>query len=303
VVRPGGRPPSPVLESPLFVAEGEIEREWRSGEARFEEDLKEFAESQGYQVSLEHTVSGSLISLFSLYRVVQSREFGGFHKVEATQRWQEVAEGLEFDLLDGPDAANQLKLLFEEELLDFTIARALLQKAARAASCTYLILSSVLSKSNKKPAKGKGKEAAETIETADAMFSSKSLRIKPDPEPKSQLEIPSTPENLMGDSMEVEADELREDSSTQSQTDSQRNVNDLREFIERYISMGYSEEVVSRAFCATTLKTGDVGVVIEALQSGHPLPDNIQGVRNLFWLGSHVLGLRSDDCQRIVILR
>ena len=80
------------------------------------------------------------------------------------------------------------------------------------------------------------------------------------------------------ESVAAVAGSLREDSSTQSQTDSQREAAEIQELVDRYISLGYPEEVVQEAMLATTLETGDVAMVMEAIMQGHGIPENIEGV-------------------------
>jgi uncharacterized protein YoaH (UPF0181 family) len=81
-----------------------------------------------------------------------------------------------------------------------------------------------------------------------------------------------------GESVAAVAGSLREDSSTQSQTDSQREAAEIQELVDHYISLGYPEEVVQEAMLATTLETGDVAMVMEAIMQGHGIPENIEGV-------------------------
>jgi len=70
----------------------------------------------------------------------------------------------------------------------------------------------------------------------------------------------------------------REDSSTQSQTDYQREAADLQAYIDFYISMGYPQDIVIKALQATTMETGDAAVVMESLIKENCVPRNIQGV-------------------------
>jgi len=82
----------------------------------------------------------------------------------------------------------------------------------------------------------------------------------------------------VGESVTTVAGSLREDSSTQSQTDSQREAAEVQELVDHYISLGYPEEVVQEAMLATTLETGDVAMVMESIMQGHGIPENIEGV-------------------------
>lgn len=81
-----------------------------------------------------------------------------------------------------------------------------------------------------------------------------------------------------GESVATLAGSVREDSSTQSQTDSQREAAEIQELIDHYVSLGYPEEIVQEAMLATTLETGDVAIVMEGLMRGHGIPDHIEGV-------------------------
>jgi hypothetical protein len=87
-------------------------------------------------------------------------------------------------------------------------------------------------------------------------------------------------EDLMtgAESVSAVAGLVHEDSSTQSQTDSQREAAEIQELVDHYVSLGYPEEIVQEAMLATTLETGDVAIVMESLMQGHGIPDNIEGV-------------------------
>ena len=52
----------------------------------------------------------------------------------------------------------------------------------------------------------------------------------------------------------------------------------LDAFIDRYVALGYSELDVIRALEATTMNTGDAGIVMESLHAGTGIPNDIQGV-------------------------
>ncbi|KAI9736531.1 MAG: hypothetical protein M1818_006042 [Claussenomyces sp. TS43310] len=96
------------------------------------------------------------------------------------------------------------------------------------------------------------------------------------------------------------AGSLHDDSSTQSQTDSQRQETEFQQFIDHHISLGYPEDLVYEALQATTLETGDAALVMEELMSGRGLPNNMQGV----WTdGDDAVvksGVESDDYRRIL---
>lgn len=81
--------------------------------------------------------------------------------------------------------------------------------------------------------------------------------------------------------------------STQSQTASKRN-SDLKSFIDRYISLGYPQNIVIQALQATTMHTGDAGMVMEELHNGHGIPENVQGV----WTSTDDAALDDDSHPR-----
>ena len=72
---------------------------------------------------------------------------------------------------------------------------------------------------------------------------------------------------------------LVDDTSTQSQTESQREKDlKLREFVDHYVALGYSDDIVIEALEATTMETGDAGFVMEQLMNGDGIPENHRGV-------------------------
>lgn len=81
-----------------------------------------------------------------------------------------------------------------------------------------------------------------------------------------------------GDSLAAVAGSVRDDASTKSETNSERDEREVRAFIDHYISLGYPEEVVTQALLATTLETGDVAMVMESIMQGAGIPGNIEGV-------------------------
>jgi hypothetical protein len=90
----------------------------------------------------------------------------------------------------------------------------------------------------------------------------------------------------------------RKDSPTNLTAESEQEA-ELYAFIERHIALGYSQEHVIAALEATTMNTGDAGVVMEALQSGGSIPDNIQGVWTN-WDDEALKDVDHPDYQRVV---
>jgi hypothetical protein len=90
-----------------------------------------------------------------------------------------------------------------------------------------------------------------------------------------------------------------EDSSTQSQTDSQKDK-ELIAFIDRHVGLGYPQHVVIEALESTTMTTGNAAIVMEALTSSSGIPDNIQGV----WTTEDDAALEdveSDEFERVAM--
>ncbi|RDW85485.1 hypothetical protein BP5796_03810 [Coleophoma crateriformis] len=82
-------------------------------------------------------------------------------------------------------------------------------------------------------------------------------------------DTPSRREHAIGD--------LAEDSSTQSQTESQKAL-ETQSFIEYWMGLGYAEEIVIQALVATSMETGSVGLFLEQLANGTGLPEDMESV-------------------------
>ncbi|RDW75340.1 hypothetical protein BP6252_06482 [Coleophoma cylindrospora] len=82
-------------------------------------------------------------------------------------------------------------------------------------------------------------------------------------------DTPSRREHAIGD--------LAEDSSTQSQTESQKAL-ETQTFIEYWMGLGYAEEIVIQALVATSMETDSVGLFLEQLANGTGLPEDMEGV-------------------------
>jgi hypothetical protein len=83
---------------------------------------------------------------------------------------------------------------------------------------------------------------------------------------------------------------VTECTSSPGQTQAQRDA-DLNSFVENYISLGYRGDHVLLALEATTMNTGDAGIVMEALRDGNGVPKNIQGV----WTSSDDEAVDEDE--------
>jgi hypothetical protein len=92
-----------------------------------------------------------------------------------------------------------------------------------------------------------------------------------------------------------------EDSSTQSQTDSQKDQQ-LIAFIDHHVALGYPQVIVIRALESTNMTIGNASTVfvMEELMKGNEIPDNIQGV----WTAADDAGLdnvESKEFERVAM--
>ena len=92
-------------------------------EKLFKSDLTALAEALELEVNFKPTICGRAISLFKLWQVVQSDEFGGFDKVNGRKLWPLVARRLNFNDFQLFDAATDLHACYDEILAGFEQAR------------------------------------------------------------------------------------------------------------------------------------------------------------------------------------
>lgn len=74
---------------------------------------------------------------------------------------------------------------------------------------------------------------------------------------------------------------MRKEAHIESSTQFQSRIdaeNELSAFVDRYISLGYTDTNVLRALESTTLSTENASLVMEELQQGKEIPDDIPGV-------------------------
>ncbi|KAI6710311.1 hypothetical protein JHW43_007163 [Diplocarpon mali] len=94
----------------------------------FELNVRLVADHLGLEVEFEPVICDRKISLFELWQVVQSPQFGGFDEVTVQELWGKVASELRFE--QNTSAASDLQTCYSEILADFeTIREEFLDKA------------------------------------------------------------------------------------------------------------------------------------------------------------------------------
>jgi hypothetical protein len=94
-----------------------------TNEKLFKHHLSILAESFELVVDFEPTICGRTIPLFKLWQVVQAEEFGGFDEVNGRNLWPQVARQLNFNDWRHASAAADLKDCYSEILADFEEVR------------------------------------------------------------------------------------------------------------------------------------------------------------------------------------
>ena len=94
-----------------------------TNERLFEKTIKELAEEFQLEVDILPSICGRHISLWRLYQVVMSNEFGGSDEVTGRRLWPRVAKKLNYNEYQHMSAARDLKECYEEFLTDFENAR------------------------------------------------------------------------------------------------------------------------------------------------------------------------------------
>lgn len=406
-------PPRGAEDEPLAASKTSQSISDFPSEKDFAQKLKTFAETFEIDIEMHPSVCKRPISLFRLWNVVASPNFQGFHNIEATNRWHQVATVLNFNTFRDVTAASELRAIYEQMLSGFAESvdlwrtyqahgigdenEVMLEEQAEEDFDDDLEPPPQPPRTNSSPLKP-GHSAAPSSGTRNAQLdpprASKKRKIEGTEKGKErELEVPATPEDLIGLNRETRAtpevspfnlrhnphvaheDELddeegvsepplhrrlfvrgsptasaqhaivepetqdfhfssveedddtgeeyhtapskqklhpsqhhsmvalagsqQDDSSTQSQTDSQRADAALTAFIDQHVALRYPEEIVIQSLVATTMETGDAAVVMEAIYKGNGIPENIQGV----WTERDDLaaraGEKSDEFQRI----
>ncbi|KAF7943989.1 hypothetical protein EAE96_010401 [Botrytis aclada] len=79
--------------------------------------LRQFCEEDEEEPIFNPIICGKQISLFRLWQIVMI--LGGFEKISAESRWQEVADKLSFPIANRSEAAQDLKSCYDEILSEF----------------------------------------------------------------------------------------------------------------------------------------------------------------------------------------
>ncbi|KAH6677241.1 hypothetical protein B0J14DRAFT_651126 [Halenospora varia] len=96
----------------------------------FMKSLASFMAQKGMPLDANPVVSGRRIAIISLYTIV--RKFGGYRKVTAQQGWPQVGQALQMHPMQAPNAAAELRALYEKNLLQFEDAWQMNQQRQRA---------------------------------------------------------------------------------------------------------------------------------------------------------------------------
>lgn len=114
------RPPEPVEAQ---APPKRFEDPSRSDEKLFTEELTAMAEDNDLEVNFNPVICGRKIPLFVLWQVVNLDEFGGYDEVTGRNWWSKIARRLNFNDFKQPDAPKMIKEAYEEVLADFEAAR------------------------------------------------------------------------------------------------------------------------------------------------------------------------------------
>jgi len=89
---------------------------------RFEYTFAEYAEGQNMEIDLQPSISGRRIQLFDLWTLVMKPGFN-ISADEVSSKWDQIALKLGFDKSREPDAAYELRRIYEWILADFAELR------------------------------------------------------------------------------------------------------------------------------------------------------------------------------------
>lgn len=90
-----------------------------SDEKVFQEEVSTFGDEFKVDIDFNPMICGRSISLFRLWQVVESDDFGGCDEVDERELWPNVANRLKIDPGRHPTAAKELKECFGEVLADY----------------------------------------------------------------------------------------------------------------------------------------------------------------------------------------
>jgi hypothetical protein len=98
-------------------------------EMLFVKDLSTLAANLSIDLDFHPTICGRPISLFKLWQIVESPEFGGIDRVDEHMLWPKVARQFNLGFDKHPEAATELKTCFDIILADFEDVRRLVVDA------------------------------------------------------------------------------------------------------------------------------------------------------------------------------
>lgn len=268
--------------------------------------LKTFAEKNKQVLNMSPEVCGRIVKLHQLFGIVFEGHSGA-DNVDDFDAWNQVAAQMEFDPLQFPKAGGLLRKEYRKQLYGFEECYEMWMENENGLGLGYTLVEESLfvsdeednavsssaraSRDTKRPSstpqpleaqegqkrrridKGKAREIPGTpehestpsfsrlVETAQTPTLTSPNRSKVALQPSS-MPAPNGAKGVNGSSSHVEIDPEAE----------------LREYMDKYISLSTPQHIIVDALAATCMHTGDAHLVMESLMKGDGIPSNIQGV-------------------------
>lgn len=357
-------------------------------EGYFKTQLNALAQFLDLEVTYDYTICGRNVSLYKLWQIVRSSEFGGHENVTGLKLWPKIAKKLNFNPFQHKTAAGDLMKCYNEILADFEGVRDEYMERIALANTqndTPTKIQQSLGQDIQYNHEEEPEKAEDSNDDLDHPLSTPKQRYVPisakrnsEDSPLNQhsrnskrqrvdkgkgklREVPSTPEDIINGTntnrnfspskgsvdnrremdeedvllvkqpaptalprkklqLEPETQDFEfqplvevdkssfvtisssprrskaptnsnsshggedpdaDDSSTQSLTDSQK-IAELETFVDHWVGLGYSEDLVFEALQATSMLQENVGTVVEELTEGNGIPENVRGVWTAF---------------------
>jgi hypothetical protein len=300
------------IEAPDSTGAKHISHPTTDNETEFRKELQKLADAfyaedgfNSIEVDFHPVICGRRLSLFRLWQVVSSAEFGGFDEANGRKLWPKIAKKLNYNEYKHHDAPTELHDCYSELLVEFEEYRKALAEEQDEAESEIEMIGHLprpraayveevedegeegLFVSPSKPAFS-GKRGIDRDNTPQALTNHKKPRVdkgkgRAFDTPTSQRvkEIPSTPDSqINGTAYITNMQRLLSPvvgSPAQSPTDSEK-VAEMKAFVERWEALGYPKDDVGDAFHATNMIEGNVGEILESLREGRGIPNDIRGV-------------------------
>lgn len=284
---------------------------------QFERNLCELAAVKGVPVDLEPVVCGRRILLWDLYQHFLDLNPTDLDSTRLAQKWAEIAKRLGFDVSHHYQASRELVVVWQTLLFDYLQEEEARYKEFTNLQDILDTTGSLTAKQLERYQDLLGdnvEESPVSVEDDETLLPSSPPALplaavvgqdqhaspfrrkvvkapgKRNGDTSRALEIPSTPpqtHDRTARPLEEEFERVdgqhsarRSPKGKQRASEPQQPAEEieLAEEVDRYIALGYPEDIVKEAFFSTTLTTGDVAIVMEALMHGAGIPNNIQGV-------------------------